>query len=141
MTLPSIPVERTRAYPPRMSAFTQPFWEGLGKGEWQSTCCEACGKFTFPPKPVCPHCWSDKMLWKPLSSRGTLYSWTRIHSAPKVFVDEAPYAVCVVDLDIGLRIATRLVEGAGGGDFKCGTPVELVVLRYQDGPLLGSRPV
>ena len=90
MTLEMIPVGRTRAYPPRVSAFTQPFWEGLRAGRWQSTCCEACGKSTFPPKPVCPHCWSDRMAWKDLAARGTLYSWTRIHSAPKVFVDEGP---------------------------------------------------
>ncbi len=140
MTLESISVARKRSYPPRMSAFTQPFWDGLAQGKWQSTCCEACGKFTFPPKPICPHCWSDKMQWKSLSPRGTLYSWTRIHAAPKVFADEAPYAVCVVDLDIGLRIATRLVE-RDGIEFTCGIPVGLVVLQYQDGPLLASRPL
>jgi uncharacterized OB-fold protein len=46
----------------------------------------------------------------------------------------------VVDLDIGLRIATRLVE-RDGKDFQCGMPVELVVLQYQDGPMLGTRPL
>jgi hypothetical protein len=140
MTLESIDVARARAYPPRVSAFTQPFWEGLKAGRWQTTCCDACGKHTFPPKPVCPHCWSERMAWKDLAARGTLYSWTRIHSAPKVFVDEAPYAVCVVDLDGGLRIATRLVEREGK-EFRCGMPVELVVLQYQDGPMLASRPL
>ena len=72
MTLDLIPVARKRAYPPRVSAFTQPFWEGLSAGKWQSTCCQDCGKFTFPPKPVCPHCWGDRMAWKELTSRGTL---------------------------------------------------------------------
>ena len=140
MNLESISVARPRAYPPRVSAFTKPFWDGLAAGRWQSTCCEACGKFTFPPKPVCPHCWSDRMAWKALSKTGLLYSWTRIHSAPKVFVDEAPYAVCVVDLDIGLRIATRLVERDGKA-FQCDMPVELVVLQFEDGPMLASRPL
>lgn len=139
MTLESVPVARTRAYPPRMSAFTQPFWEGLAKGQWKSTCCDACGKFTFPPKPICPHCWSDRMQWKDLSQRGTLYSWTRVHSAPTVFTDEAPYALCVVDLDIGLRIATRLIEHKGVA-FKPGIPMEVVVLNFEDGPLFASRP-
>jgi uncharacterized OB-fold protein len=140
MTLELIPVARPRAYPPRVSAFTQTFWEGLRAGHWQTTCCEACGKFTFPPKPVCPHCWSDRMAWKDLSARGALYSWTRIHSAPKVFVDEAPYAVGVIDLDSDLRIATRLVERANQ-PLRCGMPVELVVLQYEDGPLLAARPL
>jgi uncharacterized OB-fold protein len=139
MTLDLIPVPRKRAYPPRVSAFTQPFWEGLSQGKWQSTCCQACGKFTFPPKKICPHCWSEDMVWKDLSARGTLYSWTRIHAAPKVFADESPYAVCVVDLDIGLRIATRMVEREGV-EFQPGIPMELVVLQYEDGPLFASRP-
>ena len=139
MTLETIAVARKRSYPPRVSAFTQPFWEGLATGKWQSTCCDACGKFTFPPKPVCPHCWSDAMKWKDLSKRGTLYSWTRIHAAPKVFTDEAPYTVCIVDLDIGLRIATRMVEEPGV-DFKPGIPMEVVVLKFEDGPLFASRP-
>lgn len=139
MTLPSIPVARKRAYPPRVSAFTQPFWEGLSQGKWQTTCCQACGKFTFPPKKICPHCWSDDMAWKDLSARGTLYSWTRVHAAPKVFTDESPYTVCVVDLDIGLRIATRMVEREGI-EFKPGIPMEVVVLQFEDGPLFASRP-
>ena len=80
MTLDIIPVARRRSYPPRISKFTQPFWSGLAEGRWQTTCCEACGKFTFPPKPICPHCWSGQMAWKDFSARGTLYSWTRVHS-------------------------------------------------------------
>ncbi|MEO8299792.1 MAG: OB-fold domain-containing protein [Burkholderiales bacterium] len=138
-TLPLIPVARKRSYPPRISAFTQPFWQGLAQGQWQSTCCEACGKFTFPPKPVCPHCWSDRMVWRPLSAQGTLYSWTRVHAPPTVFADEAPYAVCVVDLDIGLRIATRMVEREGA-EPRIGSPMEVVVLQFEDGPLFASRP-
>lgn len=138
MTLESISVARKRSYPPRMSAFTQPFWDGLGRGQWQTTCCDACGKFTFAPKPICPHCWSDKMQWKSLSQRGTLYSWTRTHVAPRVLTDEAPYAVCVVDLDIDLRIATRLIEREGV-QLSCGIPVELVVLQCQDGPFVATR--
>jgi uncharacterized protein len=141
MTLPLIPVARKRSYPPRVSRFTEPFWSGLGQGQWRSTCCAACGKFTFPPKPICPYCWSDRMAWQDLSARGTLYSWTRVHSAPRVFVDEAPYAVCVVDLDIGLRIATRMIEGPGGAEFRCGIPMEVVVLQFEDGPLFASRPL
>ncbi len=80
------------------------------------------------------------MAWKPLADKGTLYAWTRIHAAPRVFEGEAPYAVCVVDLDNGLRIATRLVE-RDGKEFQCGMRVELVVLQYEDGPMLGSRPI
>lgn len=136
LTLLSAPGRR--AYPPRTSAFTKTFWDGLGQGRWQTTCCEACGKQTFPPRPICPHCWSDKVVWSPLSARGTLYSWTRIHAAPAVFAAEAPYAVGIVDLDAGIRLACRLVD-APDVDWTPGMAVEMAVLQYEDGPLFAAR--
>ncbi len=128
------------SYPPRHSAFTQTFWNGLRSGLWQTTCCEDCLKLTFPPKPVCPHCWSTRVAWRPLGSVGTLYSWTRIHAAPAAFAGEAPYAVGIVDLDDGVRLACRLTETE---DFVLtpGQPVEMLVLLYEDGPLFAARPV
>lgn len=138
--LPVIPSPGRRAYPPRSSAFTKTFWDGLSQGHWQTTCCEACGKQTFPPRPICPHCWSDKVSWHALSPSGTLYSWTRIHAAPAVFAAESPYAVGIVDLDVGIRLACRLIE-VPAGDWKPGTPVEMAVLQYEDGPLFAARPV
>ena len=137
--LPMVPIPGRRAYPPRVSAFTQPFWEGLAQGHWQTTCCDACGRQTFPPRPICPHCWSDRVSWSPLSSHGTLYSWTRIHAAPAVFDAEAPYAVGIVDLDSRIRLACRLLDTAHA-DWKPGMAVEMAVLQYEDGPLFAARP-
>ena len=139
MKLEIIPVARKRAYPPRISEFTSRFWDGLARGEWITTRCRDCGKFTFPPKPVCPHCWSETMSWEEFSHRGVLYSWTRIHAAPRVFREEAPYVVSIIDLDIGLRIACRLLESAGS-EPAIGMPVEVTVLAYEDGPLFACRP-
>lgn len=137
--LSCVPAAGRRAYPPRVSAFTQIFWEGLAQGRWQTTCCEACGRQTFPPRPICPHCWSDKVRWSPLSARGTLYSWTRIHAAPAVFAREAPYAVGIVDLDTGVRLACRLLDDPDA-NWKPGIAVEMAVLQYEDGPLFAARP-
>lgn len=135
-----VPVAGTLSYPPRQSAFTQAFWSGLREGRWQTTCCEDCSKLTFPPKPVCPHCWSTRVAWRPLGSFGTLYSWTRIHAAPSVFASEAPYAVGVVDLTDGVRLACRLT-GTESFVLAPGLPVEMLVLLYEDGPLFAARPV
>ena len=137
--LPRISMPGRRAYPPRRSVFTQVFWDGLAEGRWQTTRCEDCGRQTFPPKPVCPHCWSAQVRWAPLDARGTLYSWTRVHAAPAVFTAEAPYAVGIVDLDCGIRLACRLVEADGAG-FTPGMAVEMTVLVYEDGPLFAARP-
>lgn len=131
-------VGRTRAYPPRVSEFTRPFWQALREGRWTTTSCSACGKLTFPPKAVCPHCWSADMTWREWSHRGVLYSWTRIHAAPSSFESETPYAVGIVDLDDGVRIACRLFD-EGNGAIQIGNRVEIVAMHYQDGPLFAAR--
>jgi uncharacterized protein len=135
-----VPAKGGRSYPPRISSFTQTFWEGLRNGRWQTTRCTDCSSQTFPPKPVCPHCWSTRVEWSELSARGTLYSWTRIHAAPTAFSGEAPYAVGIVDLDSGIRLACRLHE-SDGVTWQPGMAVEMIVLQFEDGPLFAARPL
>jgi uncharacterized OB-fold protein len=130
-----VDIAKPRAYPPRVSAFTKPFWDGLAKGRLQTTRCAACGRFSFPPKPFCPHCWHREVTWAPLSGRGRLYAATAIHAAPMVFRNEAPYRVGIVDLEEGLRLATRLL---GEEAIPLDAPVRLVTLRYTDGPLFAA---
>jgi len=139
MTLPQLHVDADLSYPPRQSAFTRTFWSALAEGRWITTRCKACQHQTFPPKPVCPHCWSTEIDWSELGTRGTLYSWTRIHAAPSVFAAEAPYACGIVDLETGVRLGCRLVE-PDGVPLQVGQAVEMIVLNYRDGPLFAARP-
>jgi uncharacterized OB-fold protein len=138
MTLHLQTVDRARAFPPRMTEFTRRFWQGLATGRFETTQCDDCRRLTFPPKPFCPHCWSPRITWVPLSGRGKLYSQTVVHAAPLVFQDEVPYRVGIVDLDEGLRIATRVLADV---EPKLDTAVEIVVLNYRDGPLFAARPL
>lgn len=140
MKLDIISVATPRVYPPRVSEFTRPFWNALAEGRFITTQCRSCEKFSFPPKPICPHCWSADVAWNELRSSGSLYSWTRIHAAPAAFAVEAPYVVGIVDLDQGVRLACRLVTHERV-EWVVGARVEMVVLAYQDGPLLAARPV
>ncbi|GAA5232352.1 Zn-ribbon domain-containing OB-fold protein [Verticiella sediminum] len=139
MTLDIIELAHARAYPPRVSEFTQPFWQGLAEGRWQTTRCTQCSRFTFPPKPICPHCWSKDMAWEAFATEGELYSWTRVHAPPAVFAGEAPYSLGIIDLDGGLRIAVRLLD-PDSGTYAPGMRMRMVALRYQDGPLFAARP-
>jgi uncharacterized protein len=136
MTLAMQPIDRVRAFPPRLTEFTQRFWQGLGNGRFETTQCEECGRLSFPPKPFCPHCWSDRIVWTPLCGRGKLYSQTMVHAAPAVFEHEIPYRVGIVDLDEGLRIATRVLATV---EPKLDMAVEIIVLNYRDGPLFAAR--
>ncbi|SDS47077.1 Zn-ribbon domain-containing OB-fold protein [Bradyrhizobium canariense] len=140
MSLKTIGLPYKRSYPARVTEFTAPFWGALAKGVLTSTRCEDCGHVTFPPKPMCPNCWSSRIQWKNLQATGTLYSWTRVHAAPEVFAKESPYALGIVDLVERIRLACRLVP-RDGVDFQPGIPVEIVVLEYSDGPMFAARPL
>ena len=139
MSLPVIPQQGRRAYPPRRSELTSRFWDELANGRFFTTQCDTCGKMTFPPKSFCPHCWSKQVQWREILTGATVYSETMVHIAPAVFAHEAPYRLCIADLDVGIRIATRLV--GAHSPVALGSRVELVVLAYEDGPLFAVRPV
>jgi uncharacterized OB-fold protein len=95
-------------YPPRVTPFTKPFWDGLREKRFSTTVCEDCRHMTFPPKPVCPNCWSAKVSWVPLSGNGVLRSFTEICVAPLAFAREVPYVVALIDLDEGVRCLSRI---------------------------------
>jgi uncharacterized OB-fold protein len=139
LTLPIIQQSGRRAYPPRVSALTKPFWERLAEGRFITTSCRSCNSMTFPPKAFCPGCWSKHVEWIDLPTRGRIYSQTKVHAAPAAFAREAPYRLCIMDLHAGIRIATRLVEAPE--KLPLGSEAELVILMYEDGPLFAARPV
>ncbi len=127
-----------RPYPPRASAFTERFWNDLASRRFSTTRCRACGNQTFPPKVVCPHCWSEEIEWVDMPVEGLLYSWTRIHAAPAVFQPLAPYTVGIVDLERRIRLACPLVVPDGAG-VAVGSKVRMVVMAFEDGPLFAAR--
>jgi uncharacterized protein len=126
----------THPYPPRRTEFTRIFWEALGEGRFLTTRGVRSGRYTFPPKPISPHEWSEQVEWVELSGKGKLYSWTTMHAVPAVFAHESPYRICVVDLDEGVRLATRLM---GEGPAPLDSRIELVVVRYANANSYAAR--
>ena len=134
------PTAAVRPYPPRVTSFTAKFWQSLQHGQLVTTRCGACNALTFPPKPVCPHCWADKQEWTTISPNGVLYSYTRIHAAPAQFSQALPYEVGIVDLKENLRVACRLVN-TSKETLRLDADVELVAIQYEDAPLLAAIPL
>ncbi|WP_454634195.1 Zn-ribbon domain-containing OB-fold protein [Bradyrhizobium cenepequi] len=121
-----------RRYPPRLTHFNQPFWSGLQSGEFKTTRCTKCSEATFPPKPICPRCWCTDMDWVDISPDGEVYSYTVIHAAPAIFAEEAPYVVAIVDLDQGLRLASRVLDKPD--HMAVGLRGSIVATHHPDGP-------
>lgn len=133
----SVRLDRPAPYPPRISAATRPFWEALRDERLTTTRCLDCGDDTFPPKPICPNCFSSRISWQPLSGRGTLYSYSKIWAGPEVFEEELPYTVCVVDLDEGLRLGSRLLDDV---EPEVGGRVIVAFVHYTDVTLFFFEP-
>ena len=100
------------------------FWDAADRGEFVGQKCGACGKYTFPPRPMCPHCHSLERKVVSLSGKGTVQSWTMPRHPPAFGFVEPPI-VAVVRLDEGVNFVSNLV-GVGLQDIKIGMPVEVM---------------
>jgi len=66
--------------------------------------------------------------WSKVSGKGKIYSWFVVHHVTHPdFVDDAPYAVVLVELEeqVDLRVPSNVVDCASE-DIYAGMPVEVV---------------
>ena len=46
------------------------FYENLREGKFTTTKCEKCRRVAYPPRVICPECYSDELEWTELPKRG-----------------------------------------------------------------------
>jgi uncharacterized protein len=93
---------------------TRPFWDACRAHELRAPRCSACGRFRWPPRPLCPHCRTWDFQWVALPGTGEVYSYVVVHySAVPVFAAEMPYVVARITLD-GTDDAVRLTSNIIG---------------------------
>jgi uncharacterized OB-fold protein len=106
--------------------------------------CADCGRWSQPPRGICPACWSDAVVATEVSGRGTVYLTLMLHQGPQVpGVDySTPHPVVVVELEEqpGLRV-TATMTGVANEDIRIGMPVELTWLDRGGEPTPAFRPV
>ncbi len=112
------------------------FWRGTARGELLVQACASCGRWRFPPRPMCPSCRSLDVTWERTSGRGTIWSYVVPHPPLlPAYAHLAPYNVIVVALDEDptIRMVSNLVTGPDGAineiepaTIEIGTPVEVV---------------
>jgi hypothetical protein len=100
---------QTGAIPhPHPSPTSQPFWDGLDRGDLLFQRCEACRGSTHTPAIVCAHCGSRALTWVASSGRGTVYSWTIVWR-PQTPAFSVPYVPIIVDLEEGWQMLSNLI--------------------------------
>lgn len=110
---------------PYLTDVNRPYWTAAKRHEFLLQRCEACGHYRHPAGTSCPSCLSDKLTWVKASGRGKVYTWTVFHQVyHPAFAGEVPYAVVVVELEEGPRLATRLID-CSLEDIRIDMPVEV----------------
>ena len=127
---------------PEIDGQSAPFWEGTLAGELRMQACAACGRYRFPPRPMCPWCRSFDTRWDAMSGRGTIWSFVIPHPPLlPAFQPLAPYNVVVVALDEDpmLRLVGNLLASPDGAvnevdpaTIRIGEPVQVVFQQVAD---------
>ena len=98
----------------------------------ETTMCETCGQYFFPPRNFCPTC-RRKSKIKPCKAKGTgtVYSYTIVHVAQQGFEVEVPYILAIVELDEGAKLTAQLCD-VDPEDVRIGMPVEVAFRRVSE---------
>jgi len=93
--------------------------------------CPHCSAKIFPPRDVCPECGGEAKEPYRFSGRGSVYSYTVMHSAPSGFEESLPYTIALVKLDEGPTVTAQLTD-VGEKEVTIGMPVEMVTRRIKE---------
>ena len=109
---------------PEITKQSEPFWQACKEGRLLIMNCKQCGKPFFYPRRSCPSCWSEEVEWLESKGRGTIWTLSEVAISlwGDAWDDAVPYTVAVIDLDEGVRMASRLV---GVSNWKIGDRVQV----------------
>ncbi len=109
------------------------FWGSVRAGAMKLPYCAVCDRMFFHPRPICPKCWGEITEWRPVSGRGTVWSYTvvRVPLMRAPWPDRIPYTVAFVTLAEGPRVMSNIVD-CPPERVRSGMEVELVY-RERDG--------
>lgn len=101
----------------------------LAEGVFEIPRCQACERHHFFPRVCCPHCGSQTLDWVVPTGRATVYSTTIVRKP------DGDYTVCLVDLEEGPRMMSRVVDMPVEA-VRIGMAVQARIDQTADGPLL-----
>lgn len=114
----------------------QLFQRALAEGEILLPKCDDCGAYHFFPRVLCPHCHGSAISWKQAGGKGRVHTTTVVRRKPERGGD---YNVCVIELDEGVRMMSR-VEGIAPGEVVIDMPVAAFVGEAENAPAVLFKP-
>lgn len=115
---------------------TAGYWEGVARDELRVKQCGQCGTFLHPRRIVCSGCGSSALAWKKSPGRGTIYTYSCVHRAPRPeFKDSLPYFVGIIELEEAVYLFSRVFAKAHAA-VQIGAPVQVEFRRLETGEKL-----
>jgi uncharacterized OB-fold protein len=103
------------------------FYENLKQGRLTTTKCKDCGLVSYPPRVICPECYSENLEYVDLPTKGKIIVFSEeVKGVPLGF--ESPLIHAVIDLGVApaRRVLSRIVN-CPAGVLKRGDEVQLAV--------------
>lgn len=110
---------------PLTDELSRQYWDAARSGTLLIQRCSACDTHQFYPRRHCATCFAPNPEWVAASGRGALHTFSVIYrSTNPEFADDCPYVFAIVELEEGVRMATRIVDGAPER-LRCDAPVRV----------------
>lgn len=113
------------------------FYDHLREGRFTTTKCSKCGWVAYPPRVICPKCYSEELDWIDLPKRGkVLVCAEEVRGIPLGF-EPSPLIHAWIDLGEGSplkRILSRIIN-CPAGRLKEGDEVQLVTFDVPPHPI------
>ncbi len=129
-------------YPQQSKEFNQiyPFYQHLKEGRFTTTKCKDCGAEHFPPRVMCPECYSTNLAWIDWPTTGIVIDCTdQLVGVPLGF-GKAPLVHALVDLQGKRTLFVRIIN-CKEGELKEGDQVKLAVFDVESVPQEMGREV
>lgn len=113
-----------------------PFYENLKAGKLTTTRCRACGAASYPPRVICPECYSEDLEYIELPDQGKVVVFSEtLKGVPLGF--SAPLIHATIDLgkDSPVRRLLTRVMNCPAGQLKEGDELRLVVFEVPSHPI------
>jgi uncharacterized OB-fold protein len=112
------------------------FYDNLKAGRFTTTKCKKCGHVAYPPRIICPECYSEELEYIDLPKKGKVIVFTeQLRGVPLGF--EAPLIHAWIDLGANSplkRILSRIIN-CSAGQLKEGDEVQFVVFDVPAHPI------
>jgi uncharacterized protein len=92
------------------------FWfQGLLDQQLLIERCDECGRWSHPPAPICPHCWSSQRQRVAVVGRGHVRRWTRFHHHDPIRRQPVAESMAMVTVDLddceGVSLTLEFLAG------------------------------